>query len=332
MNIAPDSGNRPRRRLLLQAAAGAPIAATAVTAGQGTASATTSPRVDPHRPRFTLAVLPDTQYLIDEGGSDHEPVREALRYLLRTRHESNIVFLAHLGDVTEHGTEAEMRDADRVFATIDRRLPYSVLAGNHDVDSGDDQRGDSPYLETFGPHRFTGMPTYGGSSPDGYNSYHRFEAGGREWLLLALDWRVSDAGIAWTQEVLDRFADLPTILTTHDLVWSDGDHAELTEHGQRLWERLIRRNDQIFLALGGHNWPPGRLTRTNDAGNVVHLHLTNYQDRYYGGAGMIRLYAFDLVRNTIDVETFSPWLRSKGERRTPLEAENVELTGDVDRF
>lgn len=52
-----------------------------------------------------------------------------------------------------------------------------------------------------------------------------------------------------------------------------------------------------------------------------------------GGAGMIRLYNFDLVRNVIDVETFSPWLLSRDpEDRTPLEAENLELTGPVDRF
>ncbi|WP_405067890.1 hypothetical protein OG558_41040 [Kribbella sp. NBC_01510] len=47
--------------------------------------------------------------------------------------------------------------------------------------------------------------------------------------------------------------------------------------------------------------PPGRVVRQNAAGHDVHLHLTNYQDRYYGGSGMIRLYHFDLARNTIDV-------------------------------
>ncbi|MEK8174050.1 hypothetical protein NKH77_49140 [Streptomyces sp. M19] len=72
---------------------------------------------------------------------------------------------------------------------------------------------------------------------------------------------------------------------------------------------------------------------TNDAGHDVHVHITNYQDRYYGGAAMIRLYAFDLVRNVIDVETFSPWFLDRDPgRRTPLEAETIELTGPADRF
>ncbi|MBP2336261.1 hypothetical protein JOF41_002439 [Saccharothrix coeruleofusca] len=317
------------RRTLLQAAIGTPAAMTSAAHLAAPASSAAA-RPDADSPRFTIAVLPDTQYLIDEGGSDEEPVRETLRYLARKRHEENVVFLAHLGDVTEHGTEREMRVADTVFATA--TLPYSVLAGNHDIASNStDQRGDSPYLRTFGPHRFRRMATYGGSSPDGYNSFHVIPAGGRRWLLLALDWRLSERGFGWAQQVLDRHRDLPTILTTHDLVWADErGQADLSTYGRALWDRLIRRNDQVFLTLNGHYWPPGRTTLTNDRGNPVHLHVTNYQDRYYGGAGMIRLYSFDLARGVIDVETFSPWLSAAD--RSPLGAQNRELSGDVDRF
>ncbi|TDV44942.1 LamG-like jellyroll fold domain-containing protein [Actinophytocola oryzae] len=314
------------RRNLLWAAASAPLAAV-VSGTVVPATAEPEPRkADTRAERFIVAVLPDTQYLLDEGGSDHEPVRETLRYLAR----AGVVFMAQLGDITEHGTETEMRAADRVYVP---KMPYSVLAGNHDIDSGtDDQRGDSQYLRTFGPRRFANVPTYRGSSPGGYNSYHVFTAAGREWLVLAMDWRVSDAGLRWAQRVVSDHPHLPVILTTHDVAWADDDgNAQLSEHGQRLWDGLIRGNDQIFLALGGHYWPPGRVTLRNDHGNDVHVHLTNYQDRYYGGAGMVRLYAFDLARDTIDVETLSPWLLAKTDR-DQLEAENVELTSDVDRF
>jgi hypothetical protein len=329
--------NKLSRRSLLQAAAAVPIL-SAASATAGTTSAAAAPahaatnggRPDTAAQRFTIAVLPDTQYLLDDGGSDAEPVRATLRHLVRERAEDNIVFMTQLGDVTEHGTETEMRAASRAFDAAGR-LPFSVLAGNHDV-SGDDQRGDTPYLRTFGPQRFVRMETYGGSSADGYNSYHVVRGGGREWLVLALDWRASDAGLAWAQGVLDRHSTLPAILTTHDLVWAEDDgRAQLSGNGQRLWDRLIRGNDQIFLALGGHYWPSGRTTMTNDDGNPVHLHITNYQDRYYGGAGMVRYYGFDLARGVIDVETFSPWLLAKDDH-TPLEAEHVELSGDVDRF
>ncbi|MEK8174048.1 hypothetical protein NKH77_49130 [Streptomyces sp. M19] len=108
--------------------------------------------------------------------------------------------MTHLGDVTEHGTEEEISLAADTFRTLHGAVPYSVLAGNHDIDgSTDDQRGDTPYLRAFGPRRFGSMPTFGGASSDGYNSYHVLSAGDRRWLVLALDWRASERGIAWAQ-------------------------------------------------------------------------------------------------------------------------------------
>ncbi|MGJ6968043.1 LamG-like jellyroll fold domain-containing protein [Streptosporangium sp. G11] len=333
---------KPRvgRRTLLQAALTAPaVAAAASTTMLGAAPASAaigggSGRFDDEDPRFTIGVLPDTQYLFDADSSDPTPLRATFRYLGEQREARNVAFMTHLGDVTEHGTEDEIKLASDAFRTIDGKVPYSVLAGNHDIQSADDQRGDSAYLRTFGPARFARMPTFRGASPDGYNSYHVLRAANRDWLVLALDWRISDKGYQWAQGVIDANTKLPVILTTHDLAWADGEgKAYLSGYGQQLWDRLIRRNDQIFLTLNGHYWPPGRTVLKNDAGHDVHVHITNYQDRYYGGAGMVRLYSFDLVRNVIDIETLSPWLLDRDpEDRTPLEAEHLELTGPADRF
>ncbi|MFB7274382.1 LamG-like jellyroll fold domain-containing protein [Streptomyces sp. NPDC056244] len=334
-----DNNGKPARRALLQAALAVPAAGAAATLlnvspAQADASAPYGGRFDDEVPRFALAVLPDTQYLFDADSADPAPLRETFRYLVSERKEANIAFMTHLGDVTEHGTEDEIGLAADTFSILEGQVPYSVLAGNHDINGADDQRGDSPYLKEFGPRRYAAMPTFGGASPDGYNSFHIVRAAGREWLVLALDWRVSDAGLGWARSVLDQHRTLPAILTTHDIAASDDDgKAELSGNGQRLWNGLIRDHDQIFLALGGHYWPPGRTVLKNAAGNDVHVHITNYQDRYYGGAGMIRLYGFDVARGVIDVETFSPWFLARNpEKRTPLEAETIELTGPTDRF
>ncbi len=329
----------PGRRTVLRAAVAGGVAATATGTAAAVpaqaAEATGRRRFDSDSPRFTLAVLPDTQYLFDADSTDPAPLRETFRHLVTDRSGANIAFMTHLGDVTEHGTEDEIRRAAQTFRTLHGKVPYSVLAGNHDIPSStDDQRGDSAYLREFGPRRYASMPTFKGASPDGYNSYHVVRAAGRDWLILALDWRISDKGTAWAQGVLDAHPTLPAVLTTHDLAHADEEGtARLSGNGQRLWDGLIRGNDQIFLALGGHYWPPGRTVLRNDADNDVHLHVTNYQDRYYGGAGMIRTYGFDLARGVIDVETFAPWFLARDPaRRTPLEAETVELTGPADRF
>ena len=64
------------------------------------------------------------------------------------------------------------------------------------------------------------------------------------------------------------------------------------------------------------------------------MHITNYQNRYFGGAAMIRLYHFDLARNTIDVETISPWILAQPpERAQPCSPpRRPRLTTPVDYF
>ncbi|MBM2623085.1 metallophosphoesterase [Actinoplanes sp. LDG1-06] len=318
------------RRNLFRAAA----AASLVTAAAPSAASAAPAAFDQDDPRFALAVLPDTQYLFDADSSDPAPLKETFNYLLQQRADDNIAFLTHLGDVTEHGTEQEIVLAGQTFTKIDGKLPYSVLAGNHDINGSlDDQRGPSAYLSVFGPSRFERSRSFLGASPDGYNSAHLLSAAGRTWLILALDWRISDKGLAWASSIMAAHR-VPTIVTTHDLAFADDSgKASLSGNGQRLWDKLIKDNDQIFLTLNGHYWPPGRTTLQNAEGNDVHVHITNYQDRYYGGAAMIRLYHFDLGRNRIDVETFAPWFLARDPaKRTPLEAETIELTSDVDRF
>ncbi|MFK0117819.1 LamG-like jellyroll fold domain-containing protein [Streptomyces sp. NPDC090994] len=295
---------------------------------------------DPDSPRFTVVVMPDTQYMFDQDRIHPAPVEASFRWVLDPEgraggNDENIVFLAHLGDVTNNGLAEEYAAATEVFGLLDRAgASYGVLAGNHDV-SDDDQRGDTPYLDTFSVARAKKRPSHHASSPDGYNTAHVFRAGGRDWMLLALDWRLSESGFAWANAVIAGNPTLPVIVTTHEIVGSyDDGTAGLSGYGQQLWDKLIKGNDQIFLTLNGHYWPPGSTVMKNDAGHDVHLHITNYQDRYYGGAGMVRSYRFDLDRGRIDVATFSPWIRelaADGELNA-LAAQELELTSAVDRF
>ncbi|SDE08398.1 LamG-like jellyroll fold domain-containing protein [Auraticoccus monumenti] len=311
-------------------------AALALLAVPAVASAQPTPQPDTDG-RFTLAVVPDTQYLIDyEQGvtrSDARPVAEAFEWIVENREERDIAFTAALGDITEHGTAEEMAGADEVYRVLDEaEMPYSVLAGNHDVRGDDDTRPDTPYLDVFGPERVADLGTLGGSDPTGYNTFHVFSGGGRQWLLLALDWRMSDASFAWAQQVIDEHPQLPVILTSHELVLDGGDGvAAFSGYGQGLWDRLIEDNDQVFLAMGGHFWPTARASMENAAGNPVELDLVNYQEQYYGGAGMIRLYTFDLTAHGIDVETFSPWAERERAEGNPLAGDVARPTRAIDR-
>jgi hypothetical protein len=358
----PAAPNGPNRRGFLRTAglagAGAAALGAVGTAGASPASAAAiSPAApsgrwnpDPESLQFTLAVMPDTQFLYwgGQGSISPEPQIAAFRYIIENGNGDgqNIVFMAHLGDLTEDGQASSFQHVGPVFDILDQhRVAYSVLAGNHDV-SGDDQRGSTPYLQTLGPQRFRNSPAFGGATPDGYNTFHIFRAAGREWLVLAMDWRTSAGGFAWANQVIKDHPTLPVILTTHEIAGSFYDDnvypyqpgdpnndAGLSGYGQQVWDTLIKGNDQVFLTLNGHYWPPGRVTMQNSAGHDVQVHITNYQNRYYGGAAMLRLYHFDLARNTIDVETVSPWILAQApEERNELAAQEARLTTPVDYF
>jgi 3',5'-cyclic AMP phosphodiesterase CpdA len=300
--------------------------------------------------RFTVAVMPDSQLLYSAPSIMPEPQLASFRYIVDRANggDDNIVFMAHLGDLTENGLATEFGPVGEVFDFLDQRgAAYSVLAGNHDVNAGTtDQRGDTAYLTTMGPQRFTKSKSFLAADSTGYNTAHIFHGGGREWLLLALDWRLSPEGYAWANAIIKQNPKLPVILTTHEIAvatyddsvypYQSGDdenNASLSSYGQELWDGLINDNDQIFLTLNGHYWPPGRTVLSNAAGNDVHVHITNYQNRYFGGAAMIRLYHFDLELGTIEVETVAPYfLEQPASERNALAAQLAELTTTVDRF
>lgn len=204
----------PNRRGFLRSAglagAGAAALGSAGVAAAGTASAAVSSPAagsgrwnpDPESLQFTLAVMPDTQFLYwgGQGSISPEPQVASFRYIIDNGNAAgdNIVFMAHLGDLTEDGQASSFQYVGPVFDILDEHgVAYSVLAGNHDV-SGDDQRGSTPYLQAMGPQRrFRHAPTFAGATPDGYNTAHIFRAAGREWLVLAMDWRTSAGGFAW---------------------------------------------------------------------------------------------------------------------------------------
>ena len=115
----------------------------------------------------------------------------SFRYILdpqgRQGYDENIVFLAHLGDVTKNGSPREYAAATEVFDCWTTGASYGVLAGNHDVSTAPiDQRGKTPYLALTSPAAGRQTQTPQAPTP-GYNTAHIFRAGGRS-LAAAVPW------------------------------------------------------------------------------------------------------------------------------------------------
>lgn len=111
----PRSGTGRRTFLHTAGLVGAGVAMTGLEAAPPAAAAPASRAAgapawhpDPDSLRCTVAVMPDSQYLFDSESIHPAPVEASFRYLLRHAREENIVFLSHLGDLTEHGQVSEL--------------------------------------------------------------------------------------------------------------------------------------------------------------------------------------------------------------------------------
>ena len=309
-----------RRRCPAVLTAGAIVAASVTLAAPATAGPTAVPAED-LASRFTLGILPDTQfysrYATPETGDlfearyGSEPFAAQTTWLAQHAEALNMPFVTHLGDVVDRSRVAgEWTVGSEAMAILERAgVPYSILPGNHDLGSGEDQ----PFRDTFTAERAAQQATFGGRAPNGLSEYHVFEAEGQEYLVLALEYQAGAETLAWAQGVLDANPSLPAILTAHENLGISEDRSGITDtrYGKQLWDGLIAGNDQIFLTLSGHNHGAGVRVQQNDAGNDVVEILMDYQMAYQGGNGLMGVLELDLTNDELQLEALSPWVAQK---------------------
>ncbi|TPW70723.1 metallophosphoesterase [Schumannella sp. 10F1B-5-1] len=298
--------------------------------------------------RFSLAVLPDTQFYSRYSAAEFvprygkDPFETQTQWIADHADELNIPFVAHLGDVVDQVNQpGEWAAADRAMSVLeDAGVPYSIQPGNHDVLDSTDSRMDTsyelarePYLQHFPVSRAEKQDSFGGADPTGLNRYSLFEAQGQTFMVLQLSWRASDETLDWASSVLSEHPSVPVILTSHEVlnIAADGVSPAETTYGLRLWNDFIRSHDQVFLTLNGHFHGATRLTKTNDFGNPVTEILWDYQMAYEGGNGYLGLLEFDLSGDRISARTGSPWVIAKpGDALTSYD--QPMLTQDGNQF
>ncbi|TNF90969.1 MAG: serine/threonine protein phosphatase [Gammaproteobacteria bacterium] len=238
-------------------------------------------------------------------------------------------------------------------------LPFGVAPGNHDYDAAWSVIGYPPnrnktwseisftvadmgimhvggldnFRHVFGADTdfFRDKTWYVASYNGGSSSAQRFSAGGYEFLHIALEMQPGDAVLRWAQSVLEKYPGLPTIVTTHDYLSTAGKRLpnplidlariepENHNSAEQLWRKFLRRHDQIFLVLCGHQHGQGFRVDANLDGNPVYQVLADYQARGQTalqagrrkrvgvGDGWLRLMTFDFAASPaqITIKTFS---------------------------
>ncbi|MBS5748534.1 MULTISPECIES: metallophosphoesterase [Actinotignum] len=279
---------------------------------------------------FALGVIPDTQfysrYATEETGNQFgamygsEPFSAQTSWIAQNAEKYGIKMSMHLGDIVDQYNHPQQWEiADKAMKILeDAGHPYSILAGNHDVgaDASDtDPVGYGTYKEWFGAERAAKNSTFVERDPSGAHEYHILKVNGQDFLVMNLSWQAQDDALQWASDVLDAHPTTPTIVNSHQLINVEGDGVTplATEFGEKVWNKLIRNHDQVFLTFNGHHHGATTWTRTNDAGHPVYQVLMDYQMAYMGGNGYMGMVEFDLPGNKIYQTSFSPWVMTKAK-------------------
>lgn len=360
-----------------------------------------SPDID-HQ--FTIAVIPDTQNMVDyrhqmaEGFPiDTAPIFiEQMEYLAENTvmNGGEIEFVTSVGDVWQHtdvylDQEHEDRGFNAILSNprigIDNLLrglrefelpkakegydilaatgvPFGVAPGNHDYDTGyqynpfpddPDPRarireeglianrhvgGYETFNSIFGPdsHYFKDKEWYVSSYNGGVNSAQVFDAGGYRFLHFSFEMQAGDDVLEWAQTVIDTNPGIPTLMSTHDYLNPRGERlpspsydmaaVDPLDHNsaEDIWNEWVRKNDQIFMILSGHQIGQALRIDQNDEGNEVYQILSDFQGRGMAanpplgteritgiGDGWLRLMKFDTSGDVpkIEVKTYSTYYK-----------------------
>jgi len=263
---------------------------------------------------FSIVLLPDTQIYSQDFPKTYLAQTE---WIKSQAAKDNIRFVIHLGDiVNRYAEEKQWQNADAAHRVLDGVVPYSVVPGNHDLDHDGRKltRDTTRYDKVFPPSRFKKRRWYGGHMGDtNANNFCFFEGGGMKFMVVSLGYCPSDAAIDWASGVIRAHKNRRVIIATHNYLNKAGRNIQKStdvpsNSGVDLWNKLVRKQENIFMVVCGHISGTRHQTSVNDAGRPVHEIMFDYQRQPNGGNGWLVTMRFIPTENKIDVRPFSPTL------------------------
>jgi predicted phosphodiesterase len=284
---------------------------------------------------FSIAVIPDTQYYLAQAqlGGNFDMFLAQIKWIQANQQKENIAYVAHMGDITEHGdnpvtNRAEWYLAQKALYGLETpvSIPYGLAVGNHDqFPSQYPKTGTTNgYNKYFGVPHFEGRPYYGGHYGNNNDShFDLFTAGGVNFMVMFLEFDSHNedqaALYSWANEVMKKNASRKVIVVSHSIMHfnpvkgSNNPQGPFNAQGQAIYQ-AIKANPNLFMMLCGHVGDNGEGYRTDVyEGHTVKTFLSDYQSRPNGGHGLMRLYKFSVKKNELSVRTFSPYT---GENET----------------
>lgn len=289
--------------------------------------------------KFTLPVLPDTQ---EEVGSKPEMFTSQLNWIVQKKDSLNIPFVLHVGDVVNFDTVTHWQTASEIFTILDNaRMGYAITLGNHDTgavryNSGSAAPGNvnqnlrkTGKFNTFFPvSRFTQQRgRYEETKSD--NAWYTFQAGGKDWLVLALEFCARQGPVDWAQGVFKDHPSHNVIVLTHyhlnptnEISTRNAGYGDLSP--AQIFDQLIRKHPNVLLVLSGHVVYSAWRDDLGENGNHIYQLLQNYQSQDHGG-GYIRLLEIDPDAGTISAKMYSPYYNKTLNDKTAFSFSGVKF-------
>ena len=282
---------------------------------------------------FTIAVLPDTQFYCDtrhklskkwNNGDLRRYFFEQTEWVRDNQERLNIRFLVHEGDITQADGAEEWAIAKEAMSKLDGKVPYCMCLGNHDMgykkaknkygfDIAVNRK--TRFNEFFPREKFSARPEFGGTYPEDRhdNSWYHFSAAGMKFLIVALECKPRDEVLDWANEVVAAHPDHRAIVLTHSYLKLDKTRTDRGMKiegnlGEQMWQKFVRKHENIFMVLCGHVGGEAVLTSKGDHGNDVHQVLSDYQNLNNGGESWLRYMVFVPEEDRIAVHTYNPAL------------------------
>ncbi len=282
---------------------------------------------------FSIAVLPDTQMYCEAVPAGFYAQTQ---WIVDHKTDRNIAAVLHLGDITNRNTPEQWDVAQKAMRQLDGHVPYFMCCGNHDYGPGGGCADRTTLFNEYFPlSRYSELKTFGGvydKEPGRLeNSYHTFTAGGRKFLVVALEFGPRQDVIRWANEVVATHQDHSAILITHAYMYYDETRydwatkgttqtwnphsypvAKVTDDdvndGEELWQKLVAPQGNFLMTLNGHvlNDGLGRTVTQDARQRDVAQMLVNFQMKPKGGDGWMRLLEFKADGRTVEVIDYSP--------------------------
>ena len=254
---------------------------------------------------YSFAVIGDTQEL-----SEKFPNKMAALYdwIVSNADEQKIECVIGLGDITQKSKDEEWAYAKEQIYKMNGVVPYTLVRGNHDKALG--------YNATFNDEEYlkelSGVMTEG----DLTNAYKLLDVGNVKYLIMILDYDITDDELAWAGEIISANPERRVIITTHTYLYRDGTLLGSTDAypskvntGDDIWEKLVSKYDNIEMVICGHD--PSQdivyLATEGKNGNTVHQLLIDPQnvDYYLDGVAMVAMFYFSEDGNTLTIRYYS---------------------------